>query len=305
MHATQRSRFRMPWLIVAFAALGVMALAVGVVRFGPSSCPSAHRPTFPPGPPTLDAGTAMAVLAAGDPGPALAVAFYYDPARAEDRCSLAPLARDGWYASLPSGQYRGGALCGAYLNITGPLGTVQAEVVDTCPGCAANQVDLSVAAFTQTQRPAAGTARISYVLAHDPALPGPLAVRVGPGSTATSLTVQVVNHGNALASVAINGKALSLRADGYWIAPGGAGPGPYQVSVADQDGHTALLTGIVLRPGALQQTGTLMYGGTTPSQPQPSPAPAPAPAPPASTAARSSLGGATSAGAGTTARSSC
>lgn len=41
MHAATRApRLRAPWLVVTLAAIGVIALAVGVVNFAPSSCAS-------------------------------------------------------------------------------------------------------------------------------------------------------------------------------------------------------------------------------------------------------------------------
>ncbi|KAI0776547.1 RlpA-like double-psi beta-barrel-protein domain-containing protein-containing protein [Trametes elegans] len=41
-------------------------------------------------------------------------------------------------------------LCGKQIAITGPDGkTATATVVDTCPGCAVNSIDLSPAAFQQ------------------------------------------------------------------------------------------------------------------------------------------------------------
>jgi expansin len=247
MHATPHSRFRAPWLIVALAALGIIALAAGVVHFAPASC---------------------AAMAAGPP---VDTAFYYNPLQAEDRCSIEPLAGDGLYASLPPGLYGNGADCGAYLTVTGPRGTVQAEIVDMCPGCSAGQLDLSTAAFTRVQPLADGTAPVTYQLARDPALPGPLAVRIQPGSSSGSMAIQVLNHGNPLAGVQVNGQDLNLLPDGYWAAPGGAGSGPFRVSVTDVAGHTAVLTGITLRPGVVQQSSVLMYG--------PSPAPSPVPVP--------------------------
>jgi expansin (peptidoglycan-binding protein) len=254
MHATPQSRFRAPWLIVALSALGVIALAAGVIHFAPTSC-------------------AQSVT-----GPGTGVARYYNPVQAPDRCSIEPLARDGLYASLPPGQYGNGTDCGAYLTVTGPRGTVQAEIVDTCPGCAGNQLDLSTAAFARIQPLADGTAPISYQLARDPALSGPLALRVEPGSTGGSMAIQVLNHGNPLIRVQVNGRDLAPRPDGYWVAPGGAGSGPFQVSVTDALGDAVVLTGITLRPGAVQQTTVLMYGQPAPTTPAPAPAPAPPPA---------------------------
>src|SRR5580698_9018717 len=199
MHATPHSRFRAPWLIVTLAALGVIALAAGVVHFAPSSCAQAIT-----GPVATD------------------TARYYNPLQAGDRCSIEPLRGDGRYASLPRGRYGNGTDCGAYLTITGPRGTVQAEIVDVCPGCSADQLDLSTAAFAQLQPLADGTVPVSYQLARDPALPGPLAVRIQPGSTSGSMAIQVLNHGNPLSRVQVNGQNLAPRPDGYWVAPGGA-----------------------------------------------------------------------------------
>jgi expansin len=254
MHATPPSRFRQPWLIVTLAAIGVIALAAGVVHFAQSSC---------------------AMTAASRTGPAAGEALFYNPVQAEDRCSIEPLARDGLYASLPAGQYQGGAVCGAYLDVAGPRGSVRAEIVDMCPGCASGQLDLSTAAFAAIQSSSQGTARVSYQLARDPALPGPLAVRVGPGSNAGTLAIQILNHGNPLSAVQVNGRALSLRPDGYWIAGNGAGTGPFTVRVADADGNNVVLTGITLRPGVVQQTGVQMYGPTMTSPSRRAPGPSP------------------------------
>jgi hypothetical protein len=276
MHATPPSRFRAPWLIVTLAALGVIALAVGVVHYAPASCAMPALAAAPPG----------TTAPPGDPALTTGVGVFYNPDRAEDRCSIEPLTPGGLYASLPAGQYRSGAECGAYLDITGPHGTVQAEIIDMCPGCTADQLDLSFAAFDRIQQQSQGTARISYQLARDPQLPAPLAVRVGPGSTAGSLAIQVLNHGNPLAGVQVNGRTLSLRSDGYWIAPEGAGVGPFDVRVSDVLGNDAVLTGITLRPGTLQQTGVPMYGAATASPPQPEPSPAPPPASPSVLAQR-------------------
>jgi expansin len=283
MHATPRSRFRAPWPIIALAAFGVIALAAAVVHFAPSSCAQAALVSplpvspLPVSPTMAGAGTGAGAGAGASAGraPSTGEAVYYNPDQAEDRCSIEPLAPDGQYASVPAGQYAGGEVCGAYLEITGPLGTVQAEIIDMCPGCAPDQLDLSSAAFTRIQRLSQGTARVSYALARDPALPGPLAVRIGAGSSAGSLALQVLNHGNPLASVQVDGQALTRRPDGYWTAPHGAGPGPFQVHVTDALGNSAVLTGITLRPGALQQTRVLMYD--SPASPQPVPAPAPPP----------------------------
>jgi expansin (peptidoglycan-binding protein) len=263
MHEAPGSRFRRPWVIITFAAIGVIALGVAVIRFAPPSCAMAGQ------------SVRTAAAAPNGTGPASGEALYYNPAGGGDRCSIEPLARDGLYVGLPAARYGNGALCGAYLEVTGPHGTVQAEITDLCPGCNTRQIDLSTAAFAAIQPLSKGTARVGYQLVTDPSLPGPLAVRVGPGSDAGSLAIQILNHGNPLSGVQVNGKRLSSHPDGHWVASGGAGSGPFTVRVTDTLGDTAVLTGIRLRPGALQQTAVLMYGSPTPP-PTPTPTPTPA-----------------------------
>ncbi|KAI8365698.1 RlpA-like double-psi beta-barrel-protein domain-containing protein-containing protein [Choanephora cucurbitarum] len=38
-------------------------------------------------------------------------------------------------------------LCGKYITVKGPKGSVRVKIVDTCPPCAKGDIDLSVGAF--------------------------------------------------------------------------------------------------------------------------------------------------------------
>jgi expansin (peptidoglycan-binding protein) len=154
---------------------------------------------------------------------------------------------------------------------------------------------MSEAAFSRVANPAAGTVVVSYRLARDPRLPGPLEVRVAPAATSTSLVIQVINHGNPLSSVAVgvvgprgrpHWQPLGHRPDDYWVAASGAGAGPFNVQVTDIFGHQVVLHGIRLAPGALQRTAVLMYSANAGGQ-QPSAAPASGPASPPSAASAS------------------
>jgi hypothetical protein len=60
------------------------------------------------------------------------------------------------------------------------------------------------------------------------------------------------------------------RADyNYWIAPSGAGTGPFTVRLTDTAGHQVTVRGIALDPGAVQDTRALMYGAGTVTAPAP------------------------------------
>ncbi len=55
--------------------------------------------------------------------------------------------------------------------------------------------------------------------------------------------------------------SLARASYNYWIAQSGAGQGPFTVRLTDTQGHQVTVSGITLSPGAVQPTGTWMYGG--------------------------------------------
>jgi hypothetical protein len=217
-------------------------------------------------------------------------AVFYDPGHAAGSCGLGPFPAGGRYASLPRRSYASGRACGSYVDVSGPAGTVRAEVVDVCPDCAAATVDLSRAAFARIADPRTGTVAVSYQPAVDPPLPGPLELRITAAGPPGPLAVQVLNHGNRLSSVAASGpggqwQRLAPGADGYWTgsldardttrgtsggvsaAVGGAPAGPdrrglaggaagrrIRVRITDVEGHQVVLTGIPPRRTVVHAT---------------------------------------------------
>jgi len=180
-------------------------------------------------------------------------------------CSYPGLPAGQLYVALSPGEYAAGAACGSYLQVSGPDGSVTAEVVDQCPPCGAGHIDLSEPAFARIAPLSAGLVGVSYHTILDP-LPGPLSVLVKTGSSAYYLALLPVNTGNALASVQASSPShgwqdLTRASYGYWLAPAGLGAGPFTVRLTDSAGHQATLTGIQLSPGTVQATSTWMYGG--------------------------------------------
>jgi expansin (peptidoglycan-binding protein) len=295
-----RRRVRSPWVWAAAALLAAALLGASALRFASASC-AATLPTV-----SRAAVNRAAVNRAAVSGPPSATqtsrgqAYYYNPAGGQGSCSFGPLPAGGLYVSLSPPQYANGASCGSYLEVTGPDGRVQAEVVDLCPGCTAGGLDLSEAAFSRVASQGAGTAAVSYHLVRDPRPAQPLEVRVAPSASAAWLALQVLGHGNPLRSVAVapdrpgsHGSTRSARwqplapdPDGYWTAPAGAGTGPFLVRVTDVFGHQAVAGGIRLWPGSVQHTSVTMYpvaaspAGPAPPTPSPSttmPPPSPVP----------------------------
>jgi hypothetical protein len=239
-------------------------------------------------------------------------AVFYDPGQAAGSCGLGPFPAGGRYASLPPRSYASGRACGSYLDVSGPRGTVRAEVVDVCTDCAAGTVNLSRAAFARIADPRTGMVVVSYRTALDPPLPGPLVLRISAAVQPGTLAVQVINHGNRLSSVAASQpggrwQQLAPSADGYWIGPlrprrspagrspagrspagrspagrtrAGAAPGRaagarIRVRVTDVAGHQVVLTGVSGRSTVLHAT-TWMYRSRGRAGPQATPPPGPA-----------------------------
>jgi expansin (peptidoglycan-binding protein) len=189
-------------------------------------------------------------------------------------CSYPSAPADGLYVALSPSEYDGAAACGGYVEVSGPDGSVSAEVIDQCPPCASGHIDLSEAAFSRIAPLSAGLVSVTYQSIADPPLPGPVSLRVKEGSSQYWLALLAMNTGNPLASVQVETASGSwrdlVRADyNYWLASSGAGPGPFTVRLTDTVGHQITVDGVTLDPGVIQDTGTLMYGAGTVTAPAP------------------------------------
>jgi expansin len=260
MHSSPRKRVRPLWLWAAVGVVAVAAITISTLHFVTAACASVQTLALPaqPAQPTRP-GSAPPLT-----GVTTGQAFYYSPGGGAGSCSFGALSRGGLYVSLGASQYAGGAACGSYLDVTGPGGQVQAEVVDFCPGCTGGGIDMSEAAFARVASSSAGTARVSYTLVRDPQLPGPLELRVADSASSDWLAVQVLNNGNPLSSVAVQSsggswQVMKLSHDDYWTLPAGAGPGPFRFRITDMFGHSVVASGIRLAPGAVQRAGQSLY----------------------------------------------
>ena len=179
-------------------------------------------------------------------------------------CSYPSPPAGNLYVALSPGEYAAAAACGGYLNVTGPKGTVRVKVVDQCPECAAGHIDLSRTAFARVADPGKGLVGVTYLPAANPRVGSPLSFRVKEGSSQWWLALLVIDHGNPLTSVEVQGAGGAwrklARADyNYWIAESGMGKGPFAVRVTDTRGHRVTAKGIRLTPAAIQRTTTKMY----------------------------------------------
>jgi expansin len=283
-HGWRRARW--PWLglggVAAVIAVVVVVAAVG--QAGGRACAA----TVSAGGPVSAVGPVSAARPVSAAGSVTGTATHY-VLSGTGNCSYPSPPADGLFVALSPSEYDGAAACGSYVEVSGPDGSVAAEVIDQCPPCAAGHVDLSEAAFSRIAPLSAGLVPVSYRTVADPALAGPVSLRVKEGSSPYWLGLLAQNTGNPLASVQVAGPSGRwenlARADyNYWLAASGAGPGPFTVRLTDTAGHQITVPGIALEPGVVQDTGIRMYGAgavaapvaAAPAKTASAPAPGPA-----------------------------
>jgi expansin len=257
-------RRRWPWLGAGGAAVvtALVLLVTGVGQAGGRACAATVTDGVQEAAGAEGAAGAGAQGARG--GTVTGTATHY-VLSGTGNCSYPAPPADGLFVALSPAEYGSAAACGGYVEVSGPDGSVTAEVIDQCPPCAAGHVDLSEAAFARIAPLSAGLVPVTYRTLTDPALPGPVSIRVKEGSSPYWLALLIGNTGNPLASVQAEDAAgtwhdLTRASYNYWIAASGAGPGPFTVRLTDTAGHQVTAHGIALEPGAVQNTGLLMYG---------------------------------------------
>jgi expansin (peptidoglycan-binding protein) len=246
-----RNRYIRRWpllkLGIGGAGAAVIALAVGL-----SQVPSAMA-------------NAAAPSAAGSVGAASGIATHYVLQGGGGNCSYPGPPANQLFVALSPGEYASAAPCGSYLEVKGPNGSVRVKVIDQCPECKAGHIDLSEKAFAKLAPLVKGIIPVSYHTIANPPLPATVAFEVKNGSSRYWLALIVMNTGNAIASVQVQttpGHWMKLARTNWdgWIAQQGAGAGPFTVRVTDTLHHQVTIKNVALKPGAIQRTGTWMYG---------------------------------------------
>ncbi|MGE0403060.1 MAG: expansin EXLX1 family cellulose-binding protein [Kofleriaceae bacterium] len=144
-------------------------------------------------------------------------------------------------AAINGADYASAAWCGACVEITGPSGSVVVRIVDKCPGCAPNGLDLSREAFERISPLDAGRVAITWrEVACD--VVGPIGYRFKDGSSRFWTGIQVQNHRYPIATLEVRDETGAFRAIrradyNYFVDTAGLGPGPYTLRVTDTRGH--------------------------------------------------------------------
>ena len=170
-----------------------------------------------------------------DVGPFTGEATYYD-ADGSGNCSF-PAGGDLMVAAMNGADYTGAAWCGSCVAVSGPNGEVVVRIVDSCPGCARGDLDLSEEAFAKISPLAAGRVDITWRPAPCE-VTGPITYHFKDGSNAFWTGIQIRNHRYAISSLEVRDAAGTYAKIGrldynYFVETKGLGPGPYALRVTD------------------------------------------------------------------------
>lgn len=183
-------------------------------------------------------------------------ATYYR-ATGKGNCSF-DASDDLMVAAINTRDYAAAAMCGAYIAVSGPGGSVTVRVVDRCPGCGQGGLDLSRQAFERIAAPGAGRVRVTWQIVAGP-VAGPVAYQYMDGTTRYWTAIQVRNHRWPVAALEIlpTGAAdwirVERRAYNYFVHSKPIAAGPLRVRLT-------ALTGATLEDDLPEPAGGLVEG---------------------------------------------
>jgi expansin (peptidoglycan-binding protein) len=175
------------------------------------------------------------------------IATYY-AADGTGACSFDASLNNPMVAAMNNDEYDNAAYCGAYVEVTGPLGSVMVRIVDLCPECHTGHLDLSREAFAAIADLAQGVVPVTWRVI-SPEINGPIAYHFKEGSNQWWTAVQVRNHSNPI-------KTFEYWEGSQWVTVPrvsynffvqtnpGMGVGPYTFRVTDMYSNTLADSGI-------------------------------------------------------------
>jgi expansin len=178
----------------------------------------------------------------------------YYAATGDGNCMFGPSPGDLMVAAMNDPDYNHAAVCGEYVRVSGPAGTVTVRIVDRCPECKSGDLDLSPQAFARIAALVQGRVPITWqVVSGD--VSGPIAYRFKEGSSQWWTAVQVRNHRNPVERLEyLSGSqwiSVPRQDYNYFVQAGGMGPGPYTFRVTDAYGNVLIDSGIALVVGGI------------------------------------------------------
>lgn len=181
-------------------------------------------------------------------------ATYYDFTPGSGFCSFGGDDLEPFTVAVSPTDYAGSAMCGRWLRVTGPLGSVDVRVVDQCPSCATGSLDLNTAAFAEIANLATGIVPVTWYTIREPGEPL-LKLQQSAGTNPFYLQVQPRHPRYGVSRLEYLGPSGYVEAtrsvDHYFTVSASSGvpvplASPFTVRLTDVNGQQIVQTGIAL-----------------------------------------------------------
>ena len=174
---------------------------------------------------------------------------------------LDPVSRDYWIVAMNLADYNDAQLAGAYIQVTGELGTINMLVTDLLPEGKKGDLDLYTDAFPLIAPVEKGRVPVSWkIIPLDSAEDAPMSYKFKEGSSPFWCGVQVRNHRYPITKLEyLNDKGefveINRRPYNYFESMD-MGPGPYTFRITDIYGQQ-----VIDRDIPLSEDDTVIYQG--------------------------------------------
>ncbi|RMZ73284.1 Rare lipo A [Pyrenophora seminiperda CCB06] len=250
-----------------------------------SSASATHTPISPPRPSTVSSvaapkptsSTPSAATASSSAVPAASATAVPTKPNYQSKAGTTKHGSATWYSSnlsggtcsftgytIPAGIY-GTALsdfnwdsaanCGTCVSVTGPKGnSIKAMVVDECPGCGPNHLDLFPDAFAAIDSPNAGNITVDWTIVPC-GISSPIVLKNKSGTSKFWFSMQVMNSnvGVAKLEVSTDGgatwKATQRQPYNFFENAAGFGTDAVDVKVTSTDGGVVTVKDVSIKSG--------------------------------------------------------
>ena len=187
------------------------------------------------------------------------VATFYGGGYEGGCAMLDPVSTDYWITAMNLPDYNCAELAGAYLEVTGELGTINVLVTDLLPEGKKGDLDLYTDAFPLIAPVEKGRVPVTWkIIPLDSAADAPVSYKYKDGSTAFWCAVQVRNHRYPIETLEYlnsDGEFVQLprRNFNYFEAQSGLGEGPFTFRITDIYGQVVIDENIPFTPDEIQE----------------------------------------------------
>jgi len=183
-------------------------------------------------------------------------ATYYSFASGAGACLFDSTPGNLMIGAMNQFDYENSLICGACVQVTGPLSTIVIRIVDLCPGCSKGSIDLSPLAFSMIADTLLGRVPISWQIVPCDSN-NPVKYRFKEGSSQWWTAVQIRNHRYPIYSFEYltsqqTFKQVNRMSYNYFVEPSGMGPGPFTFRITDIYGHMLTDSLIILSPAEIE-----------------------------------------------------